>query len=595
MGQDPSTTGNTNGIQLLGGEMFTWSDFGGRTAVSDGPIARGILAGYTGERGRVLVAGPHEPALVEAAVAGFEDADVLVRSYDDARSLRAQLPASVQVICGPLGALAAGAHGYDLVVALAGVDRLHSAEIDEASWTHAVSHLVGLLSPSGELYLGFGNEVGVDRLLGVDPDPARDDAHWPHGRISTEPPLDLRTLAAHLESSGLGQVENWACFGPRSAPALAVPSGLLEERRRDDVLGRLVEQSFEVASGVAVRDVGRTARELVVHGLGAGVAPGWVLHHARGSEQSRAEFVLVSGSPAYSLRAAARDGVAGWERRDLGAAAAHWLPSTPTLHEQLADACAAHDLAAAGVLVRRYAGWLGEDEVDASRVAVTLSGLVAGPESGQGTLTRLEEDPGTGESAPAPVVLLRSLLVFAHDFLGREARHPWPRSASPEIVAWALAGSAGLEADPERLRQAVALDARLRAPGSAVPSFSSPRSADAFGSVGEMSAALETYADELAAAQAQLRWLVRNIHGRQRTVMRANRNLRKIQTSPEYRLGRRIFWFRALAGKVRDRLTGRRKKLGEWQPAKGEPEGPVPLKVDPALLPPGYKTDGEWI
>lgn len=606
MVQNPNPAANPNpgatDIELLGGEMFTWSDFSGRTSVADGPIARGILAGYAGARRRVLVAGPHVVELVEAAVAGFESADVLVRSFEDAQALRARLPASVHVICGPLGSLARRDDGYDLVVALAGVDRLHSAEIDEASWTGAVTNLVGLLADDGELYLGFGNEVGVDRLLGVDPDPSRDDSSWPHGRVSTDPPLDLRTLAGHLEAGGLGQIENWACFGPRSAPTLAVPAALLDRRRRDAVLGRLVEHSFERDNGTrAVKDVGHTARELVVHGLGAGVAPSWVLHHARGAKQTRHEFVLVAphdpdglAEAPYRLDAAERDGVAGWERRLLaGQDQVGWLPSIPTVHELLADACSAQDLTTAGTLVRRYRDWLtgetGSRDVEPARVPVTLDDVVLdGP-----SVVVLRDLPAAGGPVAADVVLLRALLVFAHDFLARVPRHPWPRSASPEIVAWALAGVVDLEADPERLRQAVALDASVRAPGNAVPEFSVPRGSDAFGSYGEMSAAVDAYAEELAAAQAQVRWLLRNIHGRQRTVLRANRNIRKIQRSPEYRLGKRIFWFRHIGSRLSAKF--RPKKQPEWKaPKEDAPTSPQPLKVDPALVPPGYKTD-EWI
>lgn len=589
MVQDPNESAD---IEMLGGEMFTWSDFGSRTAVADGPIARGILAGYTGARRRVLVAGAHAAALVEAAVTGFDAADVLVRSYEDAQALREQLPATVHVVCGPLGALTRRGEGYDLVIALAGVDRLHSAEIDEASWTSAVSHLVSLLSDDGELYLGFGNEVGVDRLLGLDPDLAHDNANWPHGRVSTDLPLDLHTLGAHLEAGGLGQVENWACFGPRSAPTLAVPAGLLEARRRDVVLGRLVEQSFAgdgSEEARTVKDVGHTARELVVHGLGAGVAPRWVLHHARGIKKTRNEFVLVAGTATYSLHAGERDGVTGWERRSVDGQgeAAGWLPSAPTVHELITDACAAHDLSEAGALVRRYRDWLG-DEVDPAKVAVTLHDLVLAGES-----VEVLEAPTAADPTSADVVLVRSLLVFAHDFLGRVQRHPWPRSSSPEIVAWALAGAADVEADPERLRQAVALDARLRGPGVAVPEFAAPRGADAFASISEMSTALESYAEELAAAQAQLRWLLRNIHGRQRTVLRANRNIRKIQRSPEYRIGKRVFWFRHVLGRLREKFSP--KKPPEWKAPKGKPKGPEPLKVDPALVPPGYDPGGDWI
>lgn len=619
MDASTGTTDETEGITLLGAEMLTWSDFGGPTGPFGGLLAHQLLHDFDRDRRNVLVAGPHSAEVVAAVADQFGSADVLVRSWPDAQQLSEELGDRVRVFCGPLDRMPHPEGGYEAVVALAGMQRLHSLEDAAPTWEHTLDGLVGLLSDTGELFLAVGNDVGIDRLLSLAPEARDSDAAWPEGlwRADQEPG-GLDAISGYLaEEKGLARVETWACHGRRSEPLLAAPEPLLEACRLDPLLQRVVGHAYDVpdAATPMLKSPVSTGRDLVRWGMAFSTAPLWVLHFQRragSAERSRSGSMFVQvptseNGPAHAVRLDRHDG--GWSRTLVGAdepvvavteGVRHDLdrlngpvPAGETLADRLAGCCALDDLATAGELVRRYCRWLAPDatgQVAGERVPVTPDLLAVDGEQ----LALLDAGLTAERAEPFDAVLLRSLLVFAQDLLGRGVQRAWPASVTAHRVARSLAAAADLETTDEQHERAVALDRRLRPDGVDAPDFDSPAGGTAGRSYAELVEMVAELSERVGAAEEHNLWLLRQLQIRQRRVQNRRREVAELRSSPEYRYGSKVLRARRAAKKVRDRLQGRQSAPaeGEWRPPKDEAELPAGGKprswVEVNLIPPGY-------
>lgn len=607
--------GATDGtaVTLLGNEMLTWSDADGVVGAFGGLLAPHLLRGFRGERGRVLVAGPTTVPVILEVAAQFAATEVLVRSLPDAEVLRAALPAGIAVTCGPLDRHVAAGSTYDAVVAVAGVDRLHSAEEQAPSAADTLAGLAALVGEGGELFVAIGNTVGVDRLLSLDESSGHGDAHWPEGAAPDLTSPALADAATLLAGHGLAQVERWYCHGPRRAPLVAAAEATFESHRADPVLIRTVAHAYDAVdpAAPAIKDPAATVRELVRAGLGAATAPLSVLHLRRGATAEVPADELLVTDTAVSYRLVPGEG--GWTRELLGEPAvlrvAEGLtrdtgaldgpvPGGPTLADAVEVALASHDVSAAGELVRRYRDWLGPEagaEVPADRVAVVPS-LLALAEDGLAVIdgSLVADEPG-----PRDVVLARGLLVLAADVLDRGVRHPWPAGASACDLAVSFLAAAGIEApstedgDAPLLRAALALDARLR-PADTAPDFHRP-GGDRVASYAELAELAARAARRAADADEHVVWLLRRIQRTQRTIRFTRGNLARLEGSAEMRIGRKVLAARTRARAWRDQRRARNAApVGEWVDPATVPEAPeeseVP-QIEENLLPPGYVPD----
>ncbi|MFL6160199.1 MAG: hypothetical protein ACJ72D_29270 [Marmoricola sp.] len=603
------------GITLLGSEMLTWSDADGSTGAFGGLLAPHLLHLSAGSRGRALVAGPTTAAVIRDIAAGYAQTDVLVRSFLDARALRAALPDSIGVFCGPLDRMArrvaGGGSTYDAVVAVAGTDRLHTAEEDTPLPATTLADLATLVADGGDLLVGVGNPVGVDRLLSLGSASSHQDADWPDGLASAVAlPLSVDATASVLAGHGLDPVETWHCHGRRSDPLVAAPSSTFGARAEDSVLVREVGRAYDVLdpSAPAIKDPAATVRDLVRAGLGASTAPLTVLHLRRGGAAvDPADTVLVcepahDGAPALAYRLV--PGGAGWSRELLGepttiqvapglsrttGALVGPVPSGPTLAESVEALCAVHDVTAAGALVRRYRDWLGTGTIAPDRVPVT-PGLLAVDGDALALI-----DPSWIAAAPAPrdVVLARGLLDVAADLLARGVRHPWSAAASARTIAASLLAAAAIEDSAPVLAAAVELDAELR-PAGTVPDYDVPGNAGRR-SYAELAELAEAAAIRAADGDGHVLWLLGRLQARQRMLRATRSKVRSLETSREMWIGRRVLVLRSL----RRRRQERREALldgptGEWRDPSTIPPDPFEdpegvVRVEEDLLPPGYE------
>ena len=381
--------------ELIGGEMTDWSD---REPVG-GPLLTHLISRLEPLGRRVLVAGPHAPALIDA-LAAYAEVTCLVRAQRDAADLGDRR--GVTVRCGSLAKLTDSDH-YDVIVALDGVERLCSVEGPQYDWTESVQALRRALRPGGALLLSVENELGVHRL--VDRTTVTfahtEDAWLPLGEFGTKPGSPER-LESRLAAEGLTVGWLGTAWPSPSAPAFAATPAML----RYGPAGALgAAASAAMASAYAgkpvLSDPRRLAAAAIRGGLGAEFAPAWLVVASRGTA-STVELPQVL----------------------IGGRADPQLPAGQLLEELLIGACLRHDLPA---IRRLLAGW-----VEGQPAATFDNVLVDGD-----TYTVLDRD----RAAEEPVAVLAR---FAHTLLAGGYAQPWPAAADVPSLTTILSAAAGL-------------------------------------------------------------------------------------------------------------------------------------------------------
>ncbi len=512
--------------RFIGGETLVWSDLDGTHG--PGPVRGAALTPLlAAARGRILIAGPHDPDLVDAALIdaaltdaaltdaaltdaaltdaaltspAFVDAapggdlTLLVRGVPDADTLATRYAGrpGVTVLCGGAEKLAAEAP-FDTIVALDGLERLSSVEGAQLSWGEAFAQLVGLLRPGGRLLLGVHNHLGLHRLVALPP--AVTDSDWaPVGAHDATRPAGLARVLARLGGAGLAVRAAYAAFPGPVAPGVLLGAALLADEEVTGYLGAVLGRACAPVTGV-LTDPARLAAEALRHGAAAELAPAWVLvadreeapHPAAGVADGR-DLHRRPGGPlpdgvvgGDEIR---RDPAAGWVRLRGGRAEA--LPRGRTLQDLLLAACLRRDLPAVREL-------LGAWQAGAA-AGVPADQVVAGDDGG---LTRLAP---AGEPTAA-------LGAFAATVLRGGFPHPWPAPAGEADLARTLAAMAGI--DPEGGTD----------PGGAAPA----RADEPVPCVRDLLVERDRLRRRLAEADAKAQWYERMLTARDDALQRALR------------------------------------------------------------------------
>jgi hypothetical protein len=507
---------NVSAVGMIGGELLTGSDVDGAGFAVDATIL--ALIDAAPPEGRVLLAGPHDPVLVDRLVDRGLAVDLLLRRLPDARDahlwsgsrLAEPDAGEVRVWCGGIDRLAAEtAEPYAAVLALDGTGRLCGPDSPPLDWPALAALLAGLVAPGGLLAVLVGNGMGLTRLAGITDPHADPPAEQPAG-------LPASRAAAHAV---LGKA------GLRPGPALAAYPGLLGHEALlsdvdNDALAALVAGAC--ATGYAERpvlaDPVPLAADAVRHGLGADLAPAWLLLASRGAEPPAVPEIAVLADrqplPYWSVpQLITRDDAAGLRRtplpdpvppahtdswpaldsaagsraaqRALGhlcrdpAALAGPLPAGRSLEDVLLSACAAEDLAAVRATVRRYLRWLRDGAAPGPWRAVwsddaVAEGEICPPAAVLSTLDTVLDSDGTLRPAdpswsaelavPVELVLIRALQRFGYRLLAAGHPHPWPAGVSPDRLAVTLAATAGVTVSPRDLAAATAFAVYLEGP-----------------------------------------------------------------------------------------------------------------------------------
>lgn len=545
----PDTPDN---VRLVGGEMLLWSDTGSEGVTDWAGVGLELVRRLVPEDGRVLVAGPHTPDLVGAVQASAASTAVLVRSYPDACSLARHHP-ELTVLCGRLRALTqpsrageppdAGAEGsYDLVLALDGLERTHSAEEPAPSWRESFEALVRLVAPGGRLALAVPNDLGVDRFVEARP-PGRDggDGHWEPRGFDPTHPSGPDALDRALAAAGLAPESRYAAFPERRSPRAVLGRELLAEELPEALTVPLAAYGGDT---MLVADPLRLTRLAFRHGLGEQLAPLWLAVAAKPA--AAPGLPQSAGLPGglVEVGRAVHEVTAGTTRR-LPDGAERPIPRGRVVEEVLVEACAREDVRAVRELLAKLAAWVDEGG-DAP-----VDNLVWDGER----FAAVTPVPAPSSRVSGKVVLCRILWRFAVRLLAAGHHHPWPWPQASDQLALTLCGMAGRPCAEAELDLARKLEAELGQPARPL-SGGMPAYRD-------LLAARDRLADQLTAALARVARLETKLTYRERELVRARARLRAAQRKVAayrktlgYRLSRRLARPRKAARKVMRLLSG---------------------------------------
>ncbi|MET8861335.1 hypothetical protein ABZW11_00120 [Nonomuraea sp. NPDC004580] len=529
-------------VRLIGGEMLLWSDMSGIGGVTEWRgAALELIRRLVPADGRVLLVGPHPQPLVDDVVARAGEAAALLRSFPDARDLGERHP-GLEVFCGRLEVLAVE-EPYDLVLALDGLLRTHSAEAPASAWSESLAALAELTRPGGRLVLGVRNDLGIDRFIEARPaDRECGDDQWaPHG-FDPSYPGGPAALDLGLESAGLSLQRCYAAYPDRQAPRSLLSREALAFELPEALTFPL---SARESDRMLVADPLSLTRLVFRHGLGEELAPLWLAVATRPPGASDPVHpvelplgLIEEGQALYELTAGGTRRLPGGEE--------HPVPAGRVVEEILVEACAREDVKTVRELLSELACWL-EAGGDASAATDSLVY--------DGERFAAVNPPAAPATPPEPrVALCRILWRFAVRLLAAGHHHPWPWPLEADQLALTLCGMAERPCDQGDLDLARKLDADLGQPaelGEHAPTYR------------DLLGARDRLADQLTAALARIARLETKLSYRERELVRAKAKLRRTQRKATayrrtlgYRLSRRLARPRKVARRVIRLLSG---------------------------------------
>ncbi|MBQ1024100.1 class I SAM-dependent methyltransferase [Micromonospora sp. C95] len=576
------TTETASAVTLPGGEMLAWSD---RTdSAADGPLA-GLVARLVPAGARVLLAGPHGPALLDALA--HTRLTCLLRGYPDAAVVAGQVDRVL--VSGPQG-LPAGEE-YDVVIAGAGLDAIESVEGERLGWDELLARLVAAVRPGGDLLLRLDNPLGVHRLVAAESWYAgRGDAEWTVGGVlDATRPANLAQLRERLTAAGM---RTGTCYAGYPHPDLTSALLAVDELTRhtrsglfDAVLHAACTTGY--TGRFVLADPARLAVDALHAGRAADLAPSWlVLAHRPATEPAGIDEEPVdTGDPAHRLPRVdrpehpgvggparlpvafvadwtadgtvveVRDGPAGWHWHRTGVAVppatagapyagrgtAHHDPAAPDgpvpdgrlLRSLLLDGCLRRDTALLRRLLRGYADWLdGQAEQGRLAGAVALAGADNLVVDGDRWAV-LDRGRRAGPPLPVDVVLARTLWRFAADLLTGGYAHPWTATLDVVGLTVLLGGVAGRDFD--RAVVEAATETVATAAEAAVSLTDPPPGPRSYQQLRE---AWLRQREENTRLAALLKWTEDLLTSRERALRRAEAKINLLSGSLSYKVGR---------------------------------------------------------
>ncbi|MEU8208845.1 class I SAM-dependent methyltransferase [Micromonospora sp. NPDC049044] len=563
-------------ITLPGGEMLAWSDLPQQRLADGGPLAA-LAARLVPPGARVLVAGPHDPALLDQL--GHAEVTCLLRSHPDAVAL-AQRAAHL-VVGGPAGL--PDDETYDVVIAPAGLDPVESVEGTRLGWDGVLARLVAAVRPGGALVLRVDNPLGLHRLVATTPWYAdREDSAWTIGGVLDRThPANRDQLHERLTAAGLRPGTCWAAYPDAGTPTALLDADHLDRDTGSGLFDALLHGACAggCTGDTVLQDPSRLAVDALHAGRAADLAPGWlvlahrpadpadpstpadgadlpvvlaqtgigvleVLHGPSGLRWGRVQTTGTqppAAAPFASREAAYRD----------ADALSGPVPAGRLLRTLLLDAAVRRDLTALRALLHGYAGWLA-DQTDAdSRIAGAAA--LAGTDNvvvDDERYAVLDPSWRATEALPADVVLARGLWRFAAGLLTGGYAHPWSSTLDVAGLTVVLGGLAGHDLDRATVGEAVeaeaAIDAALHGldPDGrlnlatelhAVAPTDPPVGARSYQQLHE---AWLRQREELARLAALTAWTEELLTSRERALRRAETTIGLLSGSISYRVGR---------------------------------------------------------
>ncbi|MGK5739512.1 class I SAM-dependent methyltransferase [Micromonospora sp. URMC 103] len=567
-------------IDLPGGEMLAWSDLPEKRLAGGGPLAT-LAARIVPAGARVLLAGPHDPALLDRLA--HAEVTCLLRSYPDGVALATR---TARVVVGGPAGLPDG-ELFDVVIAGAGLDPVESVEGPRLGWSGVLARLSGALRPGGALLLRVDNPMGLRRLVDVTPWYARreDDAWSISGVLDTGRPANRAQLGDRLAAAGLTPGACFAAYPDPGAATALVDADRLERHPTSGVLDAVLHGACAGGAGgpSVLQDPARLAVDALHAGQGAALAPGWLVLARTASAGASAPttepptelpVALVQTGPPGAEVVAVVDGPQGWrwhvtvpERddateaapfasreaayRDLTALDGQPVPDGRLLRTLLIDAALRRELDTLRRLLEGYADWLaGQADPDGALTAAVALAGVDNVVVADDRYALLDTSWRATGPVPGDVVLARALWRFTAELLTGGYAHPWPSTLDVAGLTVVLGGLAGRDLDRATVSAAVETEAavtaavrgldaegrvtlatELRAVQPTDPPAGRP-------SYQQLHEAWERQREELTRLAALQKWTDELLTSRERALRRAEATINLLSGSLSYRVGR---------------------------------------------------------
>lgn len=437
-------------IELVRGDMPEWTDQRDAAPAPSGVVLTHLVdtavaaLSAVGNPVRALVAGPHAPGLVDTVVDAAESTVLLVRGHSDAVAAEERYQGRpVRVVCGDLADL----DGVEatFVLALDGLERLTSLNVDGRSWGAAYDLLRVQAAPDAAFLLGVDNPVALQVL--ADPRDLRRDtnADW---RPATTPDPTVPASPEALEDL-TGATAVWAARADLRHPSLLARAGV----RLDEALE--VHATPRLGPPLAAR---HSVSLLATHGGLDALVAGWVAVRLPGGHLDGVAAIGAFGGGQIGCELSLEGGVlrrrpvvedatagptAGWHLEFTSAEGA--VPQGRLLESVLLEAIARRDQVATTAWVRAWADRVrGAGDQLATWSGAGADNVVVGAD---GELSVL--DPSRVETSPRPAEALvaRHLADLALRLSDLGWRHPWPVASGPVEVTEFLLAMAGLAPD----------------------------------------------------------------------------------------------------------------------------------------------------
>ncbi|RGC67482.1 hypothetical protein C5N14_19190 [Micromonospora sp. MW-13] len=593
------TTETPPRIALPGGEMLAWSDLPERRLPDGGPLVA-LVARLVPAGARVLLAGPHDPALLDRLA--HAEVTWLLRSLPDGVALAERAGGrSVGVLVGGPGGLPTG-KTFDVVVAASGLDAVESVEGPRIGWDGLLERLAGVLAPGGTLLLRLDNPAGLTRMVSATPWYAgRGDAEWAvGGALDVGRPANLDQLRGRLAGVGLRPGGCFAAYPDAAAPTALVDVAALDGRPTSGLLDAMLHGAC--AGGHAGRpvlqDPARLAVDALHSGLAGALAPGWLaLAHRAPADAGRPAGPGPAepggpGGPGGLPVALAQTGPPGLGVVEVTAATDGWrwrvadpvepaagapfatreaawrdpaahtgpVPEGRLLRTVLLDACLRRDLDTLRRLLRGYADWLAGHADAAGRLAGATA--LASPDNvvvadtdvvvagAAPAFAVLDASWRASDPWPVDVTLARGLWRFAAALATGGYAHPWSSTLDVAGLTVVLAGAAGHDLDRATVAAAVDAEAAVAAALRGLDGAARTALADELRAVEptapppgsdshqQLREAWLRQRAELTRLQALLRWTEDLLTSRERALRRADATINLLSGSLSYRVGR---------------------------------------------------------
>ncbi|MGC4810932.1 class I SAM-dependent methyltransferase [Micromonospora sp. DT228] len=558
--------------------MLAWSDLPRQRLADGGPVAA-LAARLVPPGARVLVAGPHDPALLDQL--GHAEVTGLLRSHPDAVAL-AQRAAHL-VVGGPAGL--PDDETYDVVIAAAGLDPVESVEGARLGWDGVLARLVAALRPGGALVLRVDNPLGLHRLVATTPWYAgRDDSAWTiGGALDRTHPANRDQLRERLTAAGLRPGACWAAYADADAPTALLDADHLDSDTGSGLFDAVLHGACAgFPSGTVLQDPSRLAVDALHAGRAADLAPGWLVLAHRPADPADPTAPAVDRDLPVVLVQTGRPGIgvlevlhgpSGWRwgriattetdlpaaapfasreaaYRDAGALSGP-VPAGRLLRTLLLDAALRRDLATLRTLLHGYAGWLADQADTDGRIpgAAALASADNVVVDGERYVV-LDPSWRATEALPADVVLARGLWRFATALLTGGYAHPWPSTLDVAGLTVVLGGLAGHDLDRATVAEAVEAEAAIAAAlhgldtdgrlhlATELHAVSPTDPPVGAGSYQQLREAWLRQREELARLAALTAWTEELLTSRERALRRAETTIGLLSGSLSYRVGR---------------------------------------------------------